>query len=166
MTSIDYFYFESIKLALQNIPAQLYKSSSSLPFLACTLLVGHLICGPCWFDVLLLVFAKLGSNFLLNCSNFSKSMLVTDFLAVLNAYSKCFLVIYGTGSKFWAFPPFWINCCILTYASMDLNQIKNYISYCRFCSLLTDFSQVSAWETISNVCQKVKINIFGKRSLS
>lgn len=50
-----------------------------------------------WFPVLL---AKLGSNFLLNCSNFSKSMAVTDLLAVFKAYSKCFLVISGTGSKF------------------------------------------------------------------
>jgi hypothetical protein len=42
----------------------------------------------------------------LNCSNFYKSMLVTDLLAVPKAYSKCFLVISGTGSKFWALPPF------------------------------------------------------------
>jgi hypothetical protein len=60
--------------------------------------VGHLI----WLEVLLplVLLAKLGSNFLLNCSNFYKSMLVTDLLAVPKAYSKCFLVISGTGSKF------------------------------------------------------------------
>lgn len=49
--------------------SQLYKSSSSFDFLAWTLLLGHLIWGPCcWFELLLLdCFAKLGSNFLLNC---------------------------------------------------------------------------------------------------
>ena len=68
-----------------------------------------------WLPVLL---AKLGSNFLLNCSNFSKSIAVTDLLAVLRAYSKCFLVISGTGSKFWAFPPFSIKAFILASASI------------------------------------------------
>lgn len=48
--------------------SQLYKSSSSFDFLAWTLLLGHLIWGPCcWFELLLDLFAKLGSNFLLNC---------------------------------------------------------------------------------------------------
>jgi len=47
-----------------------------------------------------LLLAYEGSNFLLNYSYFSKSTLVTDFLALLRASSKCFLVISGTGS--WA----------------------------------------------------------------
>jgi hypothetical protein len=51
----------------------------------------------------------MGSNFLLNCSNLSRSVAVTDFLAVLRAYSKCLRVISGTGSKLPAFPPFWIR---------------------------------------------------------
>jgi len=40
-----------------------------------------------------------GSNFLLNYSNFSKSVLVTEVLAVLKASSKCFLESSGTASK-------------------------------------------------------------------
>lgn len=83
--------------------------------------VGHLIecldCPP-WL-LLPPLFAKLGSNLRLNCSNFSRSMLVTDLLAVLKASSKCFLVISGTGSKFWALPPFYIKAFILASASIE-----------------------------------------------
>ena len=101
---------------------QLYKSSSSFLLDFCgTELLGHFMDGPCccWFELELELFANDGSNLRRNCSNFSKSMFVTDFLAVLNASSKCFLVISGTGSKFWALPPFWIKACILTSASID-----------------------------------------------
>lgn len=145
----------------------MYRSSSSFDFLAWTLLLGHLIEGPCcWFELLDDCFAKLGSNLRLNCSNFYKSMFVTDFLAVLNASSKCFLVISGTGSKFWAFPPFWIKACILTSASIDWNKLKLYVSDGWFGSLLTDFCQVGTWESICNVSQEVKVNVLGKRGFS
>jgi hypothetical protein len=78
---------------------------------------GHLI--PPELCPLFDLVAKLGSNFRLNCSNFSRSIAVTDLLAVLRAYSKCFLVISGTGSKFWALPPFSMRAFILASASMD-----------------------------------------------
>lgn len=85
---------------MQSMWAQLYSSSSLMGFEPpCPPWDGHLIvfldCPP-WLDFV----AKLGSNLRLNCSNFSRSMLVTDLLAVPRASSKCFLVISGTGSKF------------------------------------------------------------------
>lgn len=74
---------------------------------------------PCPLPLPPELLAKLGSNFLLNCSNLSRSMAVTDLLAPLKASSKCFLVIYGTGSKLWAFPPFSTRAFILAYAVID-----------------------------------------------
>jgi len=46
------------------------------------------------------LWAYAGSNFLLNISNFYKSCCATDFLAKNIPYSKCFLVITGTGSYY------------------------------------------------------------------
>ena len=88
------YYYYLIYIAY--LITQLYKSSYSAGFFAWFEAVGHLIVGP-----LLPAFeTKLGSNFLLNCSNFSRSKAVTDFLAPRKAYSKCLRVISGTGSKF------------------------------------------------------------------
>lgn len=98
-----------------GILTQLYKSSSSFLARFCALVVGHLIWGP-EEDADLVT--KLGSNFRRNCSNFYRSIWVTERRAPLNASSKCLRVISGTGSKFWAFPPFSIKALILASASI------------------------------------------------
>jgi hypothetical protein len=129
---------------------QLYKSSSISIFLDPWLppLLGQFIFGPDWgFDL----FTNVGSNFLLNCSNFSKSTAVTDFLAVLNDYSKCFLVIYGTGSNVVAFPPFCINAFILASASMDFYKIFIYISDSCFGGFLAYLCQIGTWKSLCNL---------------
>ena len=141
---------------------QLYRSSSSFWDDCCICPLfddGHFIAfgfEPPFPDLL----ANPGSNFLLNCSYFSKSRLVTDLLAVAIASSKCFLVISGTGSKFWAFPPFSIRAFILVSASIALNKTIAYISHSCFCCFLANFSQISTWKSICDLSNEVYIDIF------